>query len=70
MLGNGNRSKPANIWLKKLAKFYEAILFLAGSGHLEPQCAAAQRPKKASKRERRKMSRCPLAAAAQRPKCE
>ena len=35
-----NRSKPAEIWQKKLVKSNQVNLFLASSGHLEPLCGA------------------------------
>ena len=56
--GNGNKSKSAEIWLKKLVKSHQVKLFLAGFNHLKPQWRVVssvkkQRPQRTQARWRR-----------------
>ena len=44
--GNGNRSKSAELWLKKRVKSYQVNLFLAGFNHLKPQWRVVSSVKK------------------------
>ena len=43
---NGNKSKSAEIWLKKLVKSHQVNLFLTGFNHLKPQWRVVSSVKK------------------------